>query len=96
MNILHTECNPEMAKDRKLPYNSYLVCYMGEDQVLKHDIAMSGTAVELFDTYYDKYKKGFQWLKQTEGRVTPALWKSKNTPEPEPPKRKSRKKRERE
>ena len=50
MNILHTECNPEMAKDRKLPYNSYLVCYMGEDQVLKHDIAMSGTAVELFDT----------------------------------------------
>ena len=57
MNILHTECNPEMAKDRKLPYNSYLVCYMGEDQVLKHDIAMSGTAVELFDTYYDKYKK---------------------------------------
>ena len=96
MNILHTECNPEMAKDKKLPYNAYLVCYMGEDQVIKHDIAMSGTAVELFDTYYDKYKKGFQWLKQTEGRVTPALWKSKNTPEPEPPKRKSRKKRERE
>ena len=96
MNILHAECNPEMAKDKKLPYNAYLVCYMGEDQVIKHDIAMSGTAVELFDTYYDKYKKGFQWLKQTEGRVTPALWKSKNTPEPEPPKRKSRKKRERE
>ena len=94
MNILHTECNPEMAKDRKLPYNSYLVCYMGEDQVLKHDIAMSGTAVELFDTYYDKYKKGFQWLKQTEGRITPALCKSKN--EPEPPKKKVRKKRERE
>ena len=96
MNILHAECNPEMAKDKKLPYNAYLVCYMGEDQVIKHDIAMSGTAVELFDTYYDKYKKGFQWLKQTEGRITPALWKSKNTPEPEPPKRKSRKKRERE
>ena len=96
MNILHAECNPEMAKDKKLPYNAYLVCYMGEDQVIKHDIAMSGTAVELFDTYYDKYKKGFQWLKQTEGRITPALWKSKNTPEPEPPKRKTRKKRERE
>ena len=47
MNILHEACNPDMAKDRKLPYNSYLVCYMGEDQVLKHDIAMSGTAVEL-------------------------------------------------
>ena len=63
MNILHTECNPEMAKDRKLPYNSYLVCYMGEDQVLKHDIAMSGTAVELFDTYYDKYKKLYHYVK---------------------------------
>ena len=54
----------------------------------------SETAVELFDIYYDKYKKGFQWLKQTEGRITPALWKSKN--EPEPPKKKVRKKRERE
>ena len=94
MNILHTECNPDMAKDRKLPYNSYLVCYMGEDQVLKHDIAISGTAVELFDSYYDKYKKGFQWFKQTEGRVTPALWKSQN--QPEPPKKRVRKKRERE
>lgn len=95
MNILHEACNPDMAKDRKLPYNAYLVCYMGEDQVIKHDIAMSGTATELFDTYYDKYKKGFQWLKQTEGRVTPALWKSKNEPAA-PPKRKTRKKRERE
>ena len=94
MNILHEACSPDMAKDRKLPYNSYLVCYMGEDQVLKHDIAISGTAVELFDNYYDKYKKGFQWFKQTEGRVTPALWKSQN--QPEPPKKKVRKKRERE
>ena len=95
MNILHAECNPDMAKDKKLPYNAYLVCYMGEDQVIKHDIAMSGTATELFDTYYDKYKKGFQWLKQTEGRMKPSLWKFKNTPEPEPPKRRTRKKRER-
>ena len=94
MNILLTECNHDIAQDKKLPYNAYLVCYMGEDKVIKHDIAMSGTATELFDTYYDKYKKGFQWLKQTEGRVTPALWKSKN--EPEPPKKKVRKKRERE
>ena len=93
MNIIHEACDPELAKDKKLPYNAYLVCYMGEDQVLKHDIAMSGTAVELFDAYYDKYNKGFQWLKQTEGRITPALWKSKN--EPEPPKKKVRKKRER-
>ena len=96
MNIIHEACDPELAKDKKLPYNAYLVCYMGEDQVIKHDIAMSGTATELFDAYYDKYKKGFQWLKQSEGRITPALWKSKNNPDPEPPKKKVRKKRERE
>ena len=94
MNILHEACDPELAKDKKLPYSAYLVCYKDKDDVVKHDIAVSGTATEIFDEYYDKYKKGFQWLKQTEGRITPALWKSKN--EPEPPKKKVRKKRERE
>ena len=94
MNIIHEACDPELAKDKKLPYSAYLVCYKDKDDVVKHDIAVSGTAVEIFDTYYDKYKKGFQWMKQSEGRVTPSLWKQKQNPEP--PKKKPRKKRERE
>ena len=94
MNILHESCDPELAKDKKLPYSAYLVCYKDKDDVIKHDIAVSGTATEIFDEYYDKYKKGFQWLKQTEGRVVPSLWNQKQNPEP--PKKKPRKKRERE
>ena len=94
MTILHEACDPELAKDKKLPYSAYLVCYKDKDDVVKHDIAVSGTATEIFDEYYDKYKKGFQWLKQTEGRVVPSLWNQKQNPEP--PKKKPRKKRERE
>ncbi len=92
MNIIHEACDPELAKDKKLPYSAYLVCYKDKDDVVKHDIAVSGTAVEIFDNYYDKYKKGFQWMKQSEGRVTPSLWNQQQNPEP--PKKKSRKKRE--
>ena len=92
MNIIHEACDPELAKDKKLPYSAYLVCYKDKDDVIKHDIAVSGTAVEIFDNYYDKYKKGFQWMKQSEGRVTPNLWNQRQNPEP--PKKKPRKKRE--
>ena len=92
MNIIHEACDPELAKDKKLPYSAYLICYKDKDDVVKHDIAVSGTAVEIFDNYYDKYKKGFQWMKQSEGRVTPSLWNQQQNPEP--PKKKPRKKRE--
>ena len=47
---------------------------------------MGSRAVDIFDHYYDKYKKGFKWLKQTGGTVRPNLW---NAPAP---KRKKRKK----
>ena len=94
MKVIHEDCDPNLAKDKKLPYSAYLVCYKDKDDVIKHDIAVSGTATEIFDEYYDKYKKGFQWLKQTEGRVEPSLWNQKQNPEP--PKKKPRKKRERE
>ena len=93
MNILHEACDPELAKDKKLPYTAYIVEYMREGRIA-YDIVNTTSAVEVFDEYYDKYKKGFQWLKQTEGRVVPSLWNQKQNPEP--PKKKPRKKRERE
>ncbi len=73
MNIIHEDCDPTLAKDTKLPYNTYCIEYTKEDRVA-YDIAMSSSAVEIFDTYYDKYKKDFKTLKQTEGRVNPTLW----------------------
>ena len=85
MNIIHEKCDPKLADDRKLPYTSYLVQYEVEGKV-EHDIAMGSGQVEIFDAYYDKYKKGFKWLKQTQGTTRPNLW---NQPAP---KRKRRKK----
>ena len=49
---------------------------------------MGDSQVEIFDSYYDKYKKDFVGFKQTEGRQRPNLYNSLNTP----PKRKKRKK----
>jgi hypothetical protein len=83
MNILHEDCDPTLAKDTKLPYNTYVVEYTKEDRIA-YDIAMSSSSVEVFDSYYDKYKKDFKFLKQTSGRVNPKLW---NQPKAKPPKK---------
>ncbi len=73
MNIIHEKCDPKLAKDKKLPYTAYLVQYELEGKVA-HDIAMGAKAADIFDYYYDKYKKGFKWLKQTDGTTRPNLW----------------------
>ena len=83
MNIIHEDCDPTLAKDTKLPYNTYVVEYTKEDRIA-YDITMSSSAVEVFDSYYDKYKKDFKFLKQTSGRVNPKLW---NQPKAKPPKK---------
>ena len=85
MRVIHEKCDPKLAEDRKLPYTAYLVQYEVEGKVI-HDIAMGSGQVEIFDAYYDKYKKGFKWLKQTQGTTRPNLWNAA------PPKRKKRKK----
>ena len=85
MNIIHEKCDPKLAEDKKLPYTAYLVQYELEGKV-EHDIAMGTGQVEIFDHYYDKYKKGLKWLKQTDGTTRPNLWNAA------PPKRKKRKK----
>ena len=61
MNILHEDCDPTLAKDTKLPYNTYVVEYNKEDRIA-YDIAMSCSSVEVFDQYYDKYKKILNFL----------------------------------
>ena len=85
MRVIHEKCDPKLAEDRQLPYTAYLIQYEVEGKI-EHDIAMGSRAVDIFDHYYDKYKKGFKWLKQTGGTVRPNLW---NAPAP---KRKKRKK----
>tara|TARA_B100001250_G_scaffold235997_1_gene202725 strand:- start:462 stop:752 length:291 start_codon:yes stop_codon:yes gene_type:complete len=85
MNIIHEKCDPKLADDRKLPYTAYLVQYEVEGNPT-YDITIGDSQVEIFDHYYDKYKKDLKWLKQTQGTVRPNLWNAA------PPNRKKRKK----
>ena len=79
MRVIHEKCDPKLADDRKLPYTAYLIQYEVEGKV-EHDIAMGVGQVELFDHYYDKYKKGFKSLKQSKGTMRPNLWNKNATP----------------
>ena len=75
MKILFENCDPDKAEDRTLPNNSFLVEYkVDEGAVSSYDIAAAAKQSEIFDHYYDKYKKGFLTMNQTEGRINPKLY----------------------
>jgi hypothetical protein len=75
MRILHQNCDPEVANDRSLPYNAYLVTYE-IDGALAYDLVIPDKQVEIFDYYWDRYREGLKGWKQSEGRVNPKLWGS--------------------
>ena len=76
MKILHQNCDPEVANDRTLPYNAYLVTYE-IDGALAYDLVIPDKQVEIFDYYWDRYREGLKGWKQSEGRVNPKLWGNK-------------------
>lgn len=71
MIILHQDCDPTLAEDKKLPRDSYLVSYIKDDNLI-YDISR-GSRVELFDHYYDNFGvvKGIEW---TKGTVNPKAY----------------------
>lgn len=73
MRILFENCDVDKAEDRTLPNNAFIVEYKVED-VSQYDIALAAKQSEIFDYYYDKFKKGFVTMRQTEGRANPKLW----------------------
>ncbi len=75
LNVLKEKCQVADANDKTLPYTAYLVHYIENGQEC-YDIAIPQSQVEMFDYYYDKYKKDFKWFKQSEGIVNPKLWKN--------------------
>ena len=87
MRMIQEKSDPKAAEDSKLHYTSYLIEYKVEGKPT-YDIAMGDSQIEIFDTYYDKYKKDFVGFKQTEGRQRPNLW---NATQPTPPKRRKKK-----
>ena len=74
MKIIAKQCDPEESNDKTLPLNSYIVEYYDENGECCHDIVVCNKQVELFDSYYDKYRQGFKKFTQTEGRVNPKFW----------------------
>ena len=80
IKIIHEACDPELANDKSLPYTSYLVRYLKEGQVT-YDITNCGKQAELFDHYYDTYKKDFIRFDQTQGRMNPKMWGNKSPEE---------------
>jgi len=75
MRILHQNCDPQLAKDRSLPYNCYLVTYEVDGEI-SYDLVIPDKQIEIFDYYWDKYREGLKGWKQSEGRVNPKLWGS--------------------
>ncbi len=82
--IIHKECDPTLAQDRSLPYNTFLIEYTVEG-ITKFDIAGGNGQVDIFDDYWDKYSKDFVTMTQTEGRVNPKMWINPNKPIPPNP-----------
>jgi len=73
LKIVHEDCDPSLSLDKSLPYTAYLIEYI-IDGISHFDISIGRNQVEMFDYYYDKYKKDFIKFTQTEGRVNPKLW----------------------
>lgn len=77
VKIVHADCDPSLAQDKSLPCTSYLVEYT-LDGLTKFDIVISSKRVDIFDHYWDNYRKDFINMSQTAGVVNPRLWVDKN------------------
>ena len=91
ISILYENCNLKEDNNTKLPYTAYVTEYVVEGET-RYDICMADKGVDVFYVYYDKYKKDFKNMTQSEGRVPPNRWNVA----PPPPKKKKRKRRQEE
>jgi len=73
MKIIYKDCAPDVANDRTLPYNSYLVEYK-IDGAICYDLVITDKKVDIFDYYWDRYREDLISFKQSEGRTNPKLW----------------------
>ena len=75
IKILNENCDPDLAKDKSLPNSSYIVTYEVDGET-KYDLVITTRKVDIFDHYYDKYGKGLKDIQQSEGTMSPKLWRS--------------------
>tara|TARA_B100000902_G_C27245039_1_gene882146 strand:+ start:557 stop:883 length:327 start_codon:yes stop_codon:yes gene_type:complete len=63
----------EKANDKSFPSDTFLVWYNVEGKECL-DVARSSKQVNLFDMYYDKYKKDLKRIEWGYGTVNPTNW----------------------
>ena len=85
LKIIKEDCDPSVDNTTDLPNNCYIVTY-NKDGTATYDLVAAAKQSEIFDNYYDKYKKDFVTMQQSEGRVNPKLW---GNPSPKDKKKKS-------
>jgi len=73
LKILKTDCDPSLQDDKTLPVNAFLVEYL-LDGMTKFDIVMASKKVEIFDHYWDHYRRDLKNITQCDGRVNPKLY----------------------
>ena len=71
--VVHEKCEKEVAKDKSLPVNSYLVTYLLEDK-LTYDIVICNKRANAFDIYWDKYRENLKSIEWTDGKVRAKTW----------------------
>ncbi len=85
LKVIKEDCDPNVDNNRDLPNNAFIVTYR-RDGAEHFDLVAAAKQSEIFDSYYDKYKKDFVTMQQSEGRVSPKLW---GNPPPKERKKKS-------
>jgi hypothetical protein len=73
ITILQEDCDPGAVDNKSLPCTAFFVSYMKEDRKC-YDLVISGKQVDIFDHYWDKYKKEFITIKQSSGTSNPKLY----------------------
>jgi hypothetical protein len=73
LNCIHENCSPELAKNKKLPTNTFLVTYK-VDGATRYDVAQSYKLVDIFDSYWDKYRSDLLSIAFTSGTVNPKFY----------------------
>ena len=89
MKVLYENCDKEKANDTSLPYTAYLVTYKVDGKE-RYDVTISKKGVELFDYYYDLYKKDFVTFIQTKGNINHRLWQDQSEAKKPTKKKKTR------
>ncbi len=76
VRFIHENCDKKLADNGRLPNNAYLVEYETGGKT-QYDVVQSIKVVDIFDEYYDKYKKGLKNITQSAGTANPKLWNGK-------------------